>query len=190
MQRESAPLLRVSGLKSGITAVGVRAKLIHISKALIERLLVWKRREAAVADRLIAIELHLERLMEPARADEVDPQAAPRADLLLNAEVVLVVIRRFERSAREGVQADCQRTGRRAGLNSRAGRAPERKIVWNEWFAFAAASTALPATPGAMPMPPTWPPIPPTNVGSLGAFIAARSAICMGMMSLKTPKPL
>ena len=76
VQRESAPLLRIGDLKSGITAVGVGAKLIDIPESLIEWLLVRKRREASIADRLIPIELHLERLMEPSRTDEIDAQAS------------------------------------------------------------------------------------------------------------------
>src|ERR1700739_2254751 len=126
-QRESAPLLRISALKTCITAIGVRAELIHIPKALIERLLVWKPREASIADSLIPIELHLERLMEPSRTNEINPQIPTQTDLLLNAEVVLVVIRCFECSTRERVQADCQRTGRRARLNSSTGSAAGTK---------------------------------------------------------------
>src|ERR1035438_7166224 len=123
VQRESVPLLRIGRLKSGIAAIGIRAKLIHIPKPLIDRRLVWKRREASIADRLIAVELRLEGLMEPSCTDEINPQIPTRTDLLLSAEIVLVVIRCFECSTREGVQADRERTGRRAGLNSRAGSA-------------------------------------------------------------------
>ncbi len=93
VQSQSTPLLGICGLQSGITAVGVRAKLIDIPKALIEWSLVWIRSETSIANRLIAIELHLERLMQPSCAYEIDPQVPTRTDLLLDAEVVLVVIR-------------------------------------------------------------------------------------------------
>jgi len=36
VQRESAPLLGIGSLKYGITAIGVGAKLVYISEALIE----------------------------------------------------------------------------------------------------------------------------------------------------------
>ena len=128
-QRQAAPLLRIGDLKSGIIAVGAGAKLVDIAESLIERLLVGKRRKASIADCLVAVQLHLVRLMEPARADVIHAQVAARTDLLLNAEVVLVVIRRLERSAGKGVQADGQRTGRCARLNPAQGAPPERKIV-------------------------------------------------------------
>ena len=74
-QRQSPPLLGVGGLKTGITAVGIGAKLIDIPEALIERPLVRERRKTPIAHRLIAIELHLVRLMEPACTHEIDAQA-------------------------------------------------------------------------------------------------------------------
>src|ERR1035438_982368 len=126
-QRQSSPLLGIGGLKSGVTAIGVRAKLIDVPKSLIERPLVRKRSKAPVANRLIAIELHLERLMESSCAYKIHPQIPAQAHLLLNAQVVLVVIRCFERSTREGVQADCQRACRCTLLNSRARRAAGAK---------------------------------------------------------------
>src|SRR5208282_3797745 len=92
VKSQSSPLLRVGRLKSGITAVGVRAKLIHISKTLIEWLLVGVRSKTSIAHRLVAIELHLERLMESPCAYEINPQASKRANLLIDAKVVLVVI--------------------------------------------------------------------------------------------------
>ena len=62
-QSQSAPLLGINGLQTGIAAVGIRAELVHITEALVEGLLIRKGREASIADRLIAVELHLERLM-------------------------------------------------------------------------------------------------------------------------------
>ena len=103
---------------------GAGLELGDVSKALIERLLVGKWRKASVADVLVAVELHLVGFVQSARAHEVGAQVAARADLLLDAEIVLVVVRGLERSRGEGVQADGQRTGwlRPAGCPRRARR--------------------------------------------------------------------
>ncbi len=122
-QGQAAPLLRVDGLQSAVDTVRPGLELGDISKSLIERLLIGKRRKASIADVLVAVELHLVGFVQSARAHEVGAQIAARADLLLNTEIVLVVIRGLERSRGEGVQADGQRTGWCAWLDSRAGRA-------------------------------------------------------------------
>src|SRR5258708_1109665 len=129
VQRQSSPLLGIGCLKSGITAVGVGAKLIYIPKTLIERPLVLKRREASITNRLIAIELHLERLMKPSRAYKIHSQVPMQTELLLNAKVVLVVIRCLECPTREGVQADRQRACWCACLQSRTGSAARAKSL-------------------------------------------------------------
>src|SRR5271155_817667 len=90
-KRQAAPLLRVGGLQSVVDAVGAGLELSDVPKALIERALVRERSEAPVADILVAVELHLVGFVQSARAHKVDAQVAAHADLLLDAEVVLVV---------------------------------------------------------------------------------------------------
>src|SRR5580704_6732797 len=92
-QSQSAPLLGIDGLQTGIAAVGIRAELVHIAETLVERLLIRKGREASIADCLIAVELHLERLMQSAGSNEIGAQIAACPDLLFDAKVVLIVVR-------------------------------------------------------------------------------------------------
>ena len=104
-QREAVELLGDAGLQAGVVAAGVGAELVDAAESLVERLLVGIRRKASRADRLVAVEADLKRLMKAARAHIIDAHCAVRAQLLLDAEVVLVVVRRLERAGGEGVEA-------------------------------------------------------------------------------------
>src|SRR5208337_1341088 len=126
-QGQAAPLLRVDGLQSAVHAVRAGLELGDISKSLIERLQVGEWRKATIADVLVTVQLFLVGLVQTVRAHEVGAQVAARADLLLDAEIVLIVMRGLERSRREGVQAYGQRTGWGARLDARAGRAAGAK---------------------------------------------------------------
>ena len=126
-QGQASPLLRIGSLQSVVDAVGAGAELGDGCKALVERLPIGKGREASVADGLIAVELLLKGLVQSARSHIVGAHAAVRAGLLLNAEIVLVVVRRLERSSGKGVQAYRQRTGSLARLDASARRAAGTK---------------------------------------------------------------
>ena len=116
-----------AGLEAGVVAVGVGAEFVNAAESLVEGLRIGVRSETAGADGLIAVQADLKRLVQAARADITDANSAVRAQLLLDAEVVLVVIRRFERACGEGSEVDCERAGRCAGGDSGAGGAPALK---------------------------------------------------------------
>jgi len=58
-----------------------------------------------------AIELHLIRLMQTAGSNIVDTQGSMCANLLLYAEVVLIVVGAIQSSTRERIHANCEQTG-------------------------------------------------------------------------------
>src|ERR1700734_798848 len=100
-QSQAAPLLRIGSLQSVVDAVCASLKLGDGSESLIERPLVRKWRKASIADVLITVELNQVRFMQPTSTHIVGSQVAARSDLLLDAEVVLVVVRRLEGSRGE-----------------------------------------------------------------------------------------
>ena len=119
--------------QAGIAVVGIGAELVHIAEALVERLLNQKGREASIADGLITVELYLEGLVPSTRADEVRAEIAACPDLLLNAKVVLIVVRGLERPAREGVRSFTANGQVGApGWIPRQGASPDRKLVWRD----------------------------------------------------------
>ena len=112
-QRQAGELLGHAGLQPGVVAARAGAEFVHAAEALVERLIVGKGREASSAHRLIAVQLHLVRLMHGARADVIDAQRAARPKLALDAEAPLQKVGRLQRAAGEGVEVDRERSGRR-----------------------------------------------------------------------------
>ena len=78
-QRQAGKLLGYAGLQAGIVAARTGAEFIHAAEALIERLLIGEGREAAIAHRLISVQLDLVWLLHGARADIIDAQRAARS---------------------------------------------------------------------------------------------------------------
>src|ERR1700685_2636407 len=78
-QRQAGKLLGYAGLQAGIVAACTGAEFIHAAAALIERLLIGKRREASIADGLISVQLNLVWLMHSARAHIIDAQRTARS---------------------------------------------------------------------------------------------------------------
>jgi len=117
-ERQSSNLLGKANLQAGVTAVGVGAELIHAGEALVERSLVRKGRKAALADRLVAIELHLIRLVHAPSADVIHAQSAAAADLLFDPKIVFVKVGRLQRAAGERVHIHSEWAGWCAGCDA------------------------------------------------------------------------
>src|SRR5271156_5485530 len=120
-KRQSADLLGIACLQTGVAAVGIGAELVDATEALIERLAVAVGSEAALAHILIAVELDLVRFVQSARAYEVDPQVATTGDLLFNPDAILVVDRRLEGARRKGVEAYSEKAHGSARYKTEAG---------------------------------------------------------------------
>ena len=99
--------------------------------------------------------------MQPARAHVIHAQRALRANLLLHAQSVLVIVRSLQRPARKRVHVHRQWASRRTRRDAcaRWSTRAEGTSETLDWLS-AVASTALSGTPGATPTPPTCPPRP------------------------------
>src|ERR1019366_527618 len=71
-QGQPAKLLACAGLQAAVVATRAGAEFVNVAEAPIERLVVGEGREAAIADRLIAVQLHLIGFMDGARADIIN----------------------------------------------------------------------------------------------------------------------
>src|ERR1039458_8374827 len=118
--RQGAQLLTHAGLQAGIGTAGISAKLVYAAESLVGRLLVSVWGKATVTDRLEAIQPLQKRLMKSASAHIVDAHRTMRGQLLFDSEVVLVVVRRLQRTCRESIQAHSERASRCARGNPRA----------------------------------------------------------------------
>jgi hypothetical protein len=85
-------------------ATGAGAEFVNVAEAPIKRLVVGKGREAAIAHRLIAVQLHLIRLLDGPRADVIHAQRAASAQLALHSQAPLQKVRRLQLAAGKGVQ--------------------------------------------------------------------------------------
>ena len=81
-------------------AVRARVQLRHLPETRIFRLPVGERREAALADRLIAVRLRLVGLVDRARAYVLSSQIESVADLVLDPKAPLHEVRRMELAVR------------------------------------------------------------------------------------------
>src|SRR5580698_6552398 len=99
LKSQSFQILSHTGLQPGVTAVCVGLKLIHAAESLIERLPERKWRKTSTTDCLVTVQLHLIRLMQPARAHVIHAYRAALARVLLDSKVILVVIRRLQLAA-------------------------------------------------------------------------------------------
>src|ERR1017187_7858750 len=73
-QREPAEPLASAGLQSAVVTARTGTKLVDVTEALVEWLVECEGSKAAIAHRLIAIQLHLVRLIHGARAHIVHAQ--------------------------------------------------------------------------------------------------------------------
>src|ERR1700731_651494 len=109
-QRQSAELLRCADLQTGIVAACIGPKFVDFAEVFVERLIVGKGRKAAIAHRLIPVQLHLIWLMYGACADIIHSQRTARAEFAFQPQTPLQKVRSLQRSAGKGVQVDGQRT--------------------------------------------------------------------------------
>ena len=85
-QSQAGELFGRAGLQARVVAAGAGAEFVDVAKARIERLIVSERCEAAIANRLVAVQLDLVRLLNSARPNVVDAERAARAEFALEPQ--------------------------------------------------------------------------------------------------------